>query len=398
MRLPAFLQGRSLQYEIHVLVEGRWRIDEIVAGDGPGGELDPVELEQSAIERAQAVLSGAGVAAVKVVRERRRADGFATTREVFAKEAPPAPKEPPLAMGRLQARPETAICQALPDLYRRESCRMISILMRSFLDRLTITPLELLHYGPYARKLEDNWGLVGAAVNQLSQLQAQAGAEQRAEHLKALIDQGIARARAAESCRRLPAFAGNWTEWGEAIGAVAGEDAGDRRFYLYLAIARHLAGMAGYIGRLDFAVSGLEQLAAAAPLVAELDAFSAGCLESPQLVMDLLGPQPNLAAALLALADLAAGRFAAKGAPDTTVRLQERLRAGQLVECVPVLWERIERQLAGAKPLSRTDPEAEWPLMMRLMDDLPAAAPEPWRARVEAALARRVHKAREMAV
>lgn len=399
VQTPAFLQARAVQYEIHALVEGRWRIDGIVTAEGAPVAPDPAafdKLEAEAIERATALLGGTGgIAAVKVVRERRRADGFTTTREIFAREAPPAPKQPPLAIARLRpSAAGTGWCDSVADLYRRDACRLISLLLRGFLDRLSITPLELLHYAPYLRKLEDNWGLVSAAVSRVAQLQAAAGGVgARTERIKMLIDEAKARAREAQSVRRLPVYAGDFPAWTDAIATRIGE--GEARFYLHVAVARHLAGVQGYGGRLEFALGGLEQAVSGA-VAAELDAYAAGCLESPALVMDLLGHQPSLAAALIALAELAQGRPAVNGAPEIAVRLQRQLCRGALPGCVPVLWERIERELALAKPLSH-DGTQEWHLLMRLRDELPEAAPAAWRAPIEAALGERVRRAREVA-
>jgi len=405
VRIPGFLQARAVQYEIHALVEGRWRIDEIVAPDKveDGRDHDSCDrLENAAIERASELLAaGGGIAAVKVVRERRRGDGFATTREIFAKDAPPA-RETPLLLGRLPgpakaSAPAQEWCADPADLYRRAACRLISVLLRSFLDRWSITPLELLHFGPYARRLEDNWGLVGGAINHIAQARAKAAdgdASAEAARLGRLVEAAIVKARMAEAQRRLPSYAGDFPAWAEAVSGLVG--AAEASFYRHVAIARHLAGMPGYLGRLEFALDGLDQ-GAAGDLAAELDAFAAGCLESPQLVMDLLGPQPNLGTALLALADLANGRCAAKGLPETAVRLQTRLRGGALPLCLPVLWERIERELARPKPLSRRESGQEWALLMRLRDVLPEAAPAVWRAPIEAALAERVRRVQEAA-
>jgi hypothetical protein len=402
LQVPAFYEARAVHYEIHALVDGRWRIDAIVAADGVPAPLDRSafeKLEAQAIAHAAALLTGnPDIAAVRVIRERRRADGFTTSREIFAQEAPPPPKEAPLAIGRLDASaaPGAAACASLADLYRRDACRMISLTMRSFLDRLSITPLELLHHFPYQRKLEDNWGLVAAAVSQVAQSQANSSGENTAERalrLNQLIDQAMAKARDAQSVRRLPVYDGNFQAWANAIARLVA--AGERVFYFHVAMARHLVGMPGHAGRLEFALGGLEQTVDDT-VGSELDAFAAGCLESPQLVMDLLGRQTNLAGALLALAELAQGRPADRNAGELAQRLRRQLAQGALPACVPVLWERIARELIRAKPLSR-DRAQEWALLMQLRDELPPAAPPPWGEAIEAALGERARQVREAA-
>jgi hypothetical protein len=400
-----FFEARRLHYEIHALVEGRWRLDEILAGElQPGqGAMDRAgfeALEQAAIARATAMLADRTIAAVKVVRERRRNDGFTTSREIFLKEAPPFPKEAPLLTGRLAAALPVApaVCDDIADLYRRPACRVISIVLRSFLDRLVITPLELLHCAPYLRKLEDNWGMVSAATNQIAQLQAASGDNEvaaRRDKIAQLFDRAVAKARDAQGLRRLPVYDGEFQAWADRIGAATAER--DRGYYFHVALARHLMGSASYGRRLDFALGGFEQPLSIA-LAAELDGFVAGCLESPVLVMDLLGHQLNLAQALLALGALAGGQLGGQPPDALGTRVNAQIRRGALPQCIPVLWERIHRELVRLKPLSRNDERREWDALMRLRDELPVLAPDEWREPIEAALRERVRQRRNAAV
>jgi uncharacterized protein YjeT (DUF2065 family) len=177
------------------------------------------------------------------------------------------------------------------------------------------------------------------------------------------------------------------------VAASGGE--ADRWVWLHVALARHLQGTPSHLARLDFTLACCER-----PLrpesLARLDAFAAGCLDGSQMVMDLLGRQPNLARALTVLAELAAGRLTTTaGMTPTAASLAGRLGEGMLPHSAEALWERLLRELARGNPLCRNDQREEWATTVRLRDSLPAACPEAWRDRVRAALQERIRRLRD---
>jgi len=120
--MPEFFESRKLRYEIHSRFEKRWQIAEIV-GDGREelsgrlGRTNFEEIERAVLSKANALLSGGEVEAVRVTRDRVREDGFTTTSEIFFKEATGGKPEPPLSVGRHDgAMPP---CAVPGDLYSR---------------------------------------------------------------------------------------------------------------------------------------------------------------------------------------------------------------------------------------------------------------------------------------
>src|SRR4051794_29001393 len=89
--MAEFFNGRRLRYEIYVLAEGRWRIEHVIDDErdqrGRFDRLDFEETEKNALGHAASLLASGKFQAVRVVRERRRPDGFATSSEIFRKEA-----------------------------------------------------------------------------------------------------------------------------------------------------------------------------------------------------------------------------------------------------------------------------------------------------------------------
>jgi hypothetical protein len=400
--MPEFFESRKLRYEIHSRCEKRWQIAEIV-GDGREqrsgrfGRTDFEEIERAVLGKANALLAGGEVEAVRVTRDRVRADGFTTTSEIFFKEATGGKSEPPLTVGRHDG--AIPLCAEPADLYGRPACKVIGTVLRSFLDRQFITALELLHFHPYIRKLNENYSLVQGAIHQIGTVQAKTTGEDlksRGQTLHGLIEAVETRARDALAEKDLPAIEGG--DFRACAARMAARYQGDqRRYFAMVALARHFQGASSFLVRLDFALDLLPE-EQSPELGSLLDGFVADCLDSSQLVVDLLGHQPNLAAALGALSDLACGAGAAGDADGSLAKLRGLIAGGALPMTAETLWDRIVRELNRGRSLSRTDQKQEWNLLMKLSDRLLAACPTERRSIVDAAVKSRMRRLRDAAL
>jgi hypothetical protein len=397
--MAEFFESRALRYEIHLLVEKRWQITQI-AGDGKALGNNPLarvqfeEFEKSVLAKANALLA-AGVKAVRVMRDRIRSDGFTTTTEIFYKEATNVSSERPATVGRYEG--EVPLCTKPEDLASRAACQVIGVVLRSFLDKQFITALELLHLHPYIRKLNDNYSLVQSAVHQVSTAQAKAAGsdiKDRSTALFGFIEAAEAKAREAMAEKKLPAIEQDFRKFAERIAARY--DGEQRRFYASVGLARHFQGSQSYLARLDFALDHIpdEPLPEMRSL---LDELAAGCLDSSQLVMDLLGYQPNLATALTALSNLACGTGAAKDEGGSLKKLRGLIANDMLPAAAESLWDRLLRELVRGRPLSRTDEKQEWGLLMKLSDHLLACCPVEYKRPIDDAIKVRLRRARDAA-
>jgi hypothetical protein len=397
--MTEFFESRALRYEIHLLVDKRWQITEIAGngremGEGPLARSQFEELEKSVLAKANALLA-AGVKAVRVMRDRVRGDGFTTTTELFFKEATNSSSESPVTVGRYEG--EVPLCTKPEDLASRAACKVIGVVLRSYLDKQLITALELLHLHPYIRKLNDNYSLVQGAVHQVATAQAKAAGSDlkaRSGALLGFIDVIEAKAREAMAEKKLPAIEQDFRKFADRIAARY--DGEQRRFYASVGIARHFQGSQSFLAKLDFALDHLpgEPLPEMRGL---LDELAAGCLDSSQLVMDLLGHQPNLATALTALSDLACGTGGVEDKSGSLERLRGLIAEGMLPLTVECLWERVLRELGRRRPLSRTDEKQEWGLLMKLSDHLLARCPVECKTAVEDAVKLRLRRLRDAA-
>ena len=400
--MPEFFESRKLRYEIHARCEKRWQIAEIV-GDGREqrsgrfGRTDFEEIERAVLGKANALLAGGEVDAVRVTRDRVRADGFTTTSEIFFKEASGGKSEPPLTVNRHDG--AIPLCTAPADLYARPACKVIGTILRGFLDRQFITALELLHFHPYIRKLNENYSLVQGAIHQVATAQAKATGEDlkgRGQQLHGLIEAVEARARDASAERRPPVIeGGDLRAFADRVAARYPDD--QCRYFIVVGLARHFQGAASFLVRLDFALDRLP-VERSTDLRALLDGFAADCLDNSQLLVDLLGHQPNLAAALGALSDLARGEGEAGAADGSLAKLRRLIAEGALPVTADALWDRVLRELNRGRSLSRTDERQEWNLLMKLSDQLLATCPLGRKSVVQAAVKERMRRLRDAAL
>jgi hypothetical protein len=399
--MPEFFESRKLRYEIHSRCEKRWQIAEIV-GDGrdelPGrfGRINFEEIERAVLSKANALLAGGEVEAVRVTRDRVRDDGFTTTSEIFFKEASGGKPEPPLSIGRHDG--AMPLCVEPADLYTRPACKVIGTVLRSFLDRQFITTLELLHFHPYIRKLNENFSLVQGAIHQVSTAQVKESGEDlksRGQKIYGLTETVETRARDAMAEKHLPAIEGG--DFGGFADRMTARYQGEQcRYFAMVGIARHFQGAASFLARLDFVLAHLPA-ARPADLRDLLDSFAADCLESSQLVVDLLGYQPNLAAALGSLSDLARGEGECGAADSSLVKLRSLIGEGVLPITASTLWDRVLRELNRGRPLSRTDQKQEWNLLMKLSDRLLVGCPAERKSAVDGAIKDRMRRLRDTA-
>ncbi len=398
--MPQFFESRKLRYEIHKQWEKRWEIAEII-NDGrernrPFTRSDFEAVERQVLAAANALLNSGEVDAVRVLRERERDDGFLTTSEIFFREASGGRPEPPVTVSRYDG--AVLPCVMPNDLYARPACKVIGALLRSYLDKHCLTALELLHFHPYIRKLNDSYSLVQGAIHQAATAQAKIGGtvKERAAALHALIAAAESKARDAMAEKRLPVIEeGAIAAFVERIAARYPE--ADRQFYMAVALARHFQGSQSLLAKLDFA---LEALAGEPPreMAQLLDELAAGCLDSSQLVMDLLGHQSNLAEALTSLAELAAGQGETTSGAAATAKLRSLIAAGRLPVVAEGLWDRIVREFSRGRPLSRAGEKREWDLLLQTADRLEAACPGEYKAAIGEAAKLRIRRIRDAAL
>lgn len=385
--------NRSFDYEIYVMIDGRWRMDKRLEGDPGAGKMAAEQLEKNAIAQANALLGVGDFTAVKVVRTR---EGSNSQTEIFSKQATARPKT-------MQTRPYRGVfpvCETIYDFTTRASSSGFGAVFREFLDKQNATAVELLHSPQHQRKLADQSNFMRAGIYSLAGSQTQPGLPSQAERskkLEALFDKLITHTRNALAEKNLPGLeTGSFDTMVERMKARYTQP-GDARFYVLFQVSKHLIQMSSYAAKLDFALKIMAQRVHAENDVL-LDELAASCLDSSTLVQDLLGHRANLAEALVALAELSTGKLAVPTAPQPDPILEglnKLLGENRLPLCAETLWDRIQGNLSSKALLSKNDPKKEWQLTRNLNHKLLSMAPPAFKEAVDHAGRMRMERVRD---
>jgi hypothetical protein len=347
------------RYEVTVLRDKRWLID-CLARD-----------EDEARARAEELFADDNVAAVRVVRGRFGQDGTSFESVVLERVREARRGKRPV---RIASAPEgIAWCDTLDDLYGPQSRRAIARLLRNFLDRYSITPTELLHHHRYIKQLERQDELMGQALQRVAAHQARArdvDLRQRVDVLDRLVNEASARARDALSSRAAPRFGeGGLVALAKEV-ATSALSPSEQAFNIRVAVSRLFEDLGDPAAKME-TVAGWKAAGVPAGLVPLIDELAGGLLGAASLLQELVGPQPHLAAALATMADLAAGRsLGTAPAAPLLANFAKLLADPGMPETREILIERVQRELASDKPLSRDDKAGQRRLFNSVLDKL----------------------------
>ncbi|HEV2673393.1 MAG TPA: hypothetical protein VGV37_02560 [Aliidongia sp.] len=394
--MAEFFEGRRLRYEILALVDQRWQIIQVI--DDNRDELrrafdrsDFEKLERSVDAAAAAVLGRPGVAAVRVIRERERADGFVTRAEHLFREAPPAPGDKKVAV--LDVAGPMPLCRSPDDLFARPACKIIGTMLRPLLDKLGATPIELLTLEATSQVVVQQDGAINTAISRVARAQEGDTDRQRSNFLSGVVDRARLRVKMAQSARRMPKLgAEGYDALLDELKSRVSPD--DFRFWALRSLAVHLKG-SSLFGKLELSLD-LMRGGPSATSFALLDEFVAGLIDAPSLLKDFLGDLSDLNSALALLAQIGAGRAPGDLKPDALpVRLAAELAAGRLPHTEEAIWIRILRSVQGRQRLTRGELDEEWKGLTALHRVLRETVPGVWIGQLDAAVLKRQTALRE---
>lgn len=345
-------------FEFHVLIAKNWTV------------RDLFDDEASAKRVAEQELAAGRVEGVRVIRVWRRADGTHTEKVVH--EQMGAAK--PLRDVRIVPIESAPFCRDEADFLSAESLAAMGRLYRKYLDEACLTPTEVLHLEREYKRIWDTETIVPAGVDRVATIQTRGtdlNAKTRGEEIYRILESIGGRARRCARRRSLPkAVAGSL---GEVLAMLSreAEDDLDGSFSATVVLARDLVQRRDWLAKLD-RLGELIARETDAGALAILDGVAAQAFGCRAVLQDALGPQPNLAGALLRMADLLSG--AADAAFDAALPrcavFSAALREGRLPVLHAALSDRFVRQLAGPGELARNDSTQERPSFRKLANRL----------------------------
>ena len=195
--------------------------------------------------------------------------------------------------------------------------------------------------------------------------------------------------------KNLPAFENNdFARLYERLSQRMKDD--ELRFMFFFQATKVTQSLSSTAARLDIALNDMIERPMHGTAVL-LDEIAASCIDSATLIQDLLGSRAGLSEALIALADLSAGKLEMPAKPDPLLEKVNRLLGeNRLPLCADTLWERILSNLSSKALLSKNDPRKEWQMSRNLSHKLSSLAPESYKEAIDHAGRMRLERARNM--
>jgi hypothetical protein len=339
------MAAERTSYEVQVMRDGRW------------GAESFLEDEKTAVAAARKYLNDKKCEGAKVIRNWVRSDGTVVEKEVFC-ETRAVKDDGPVRIAQVDSVP--AKCEVPDDYFGHESRAVMNRLFRNYMEKAFVTPTELMHNFKEFKRLQDKDTLLPSAVDRVAFLQTKDGegdSKARREEIYKSVDAVSARARRADGMK-LPKLNGSFSEVYRAVSDMADADT-DADYLAMVVLSRDLINLRSWVGKLD----RLCRLAVedGDPHCLELlDGVIADVLGA-NVVQEILGWQPNLAAAIGRLFDLAEGMMPVESseAGESTEMLNALLREKKLPASRLCLIDRAHRQLKSPNPLNRSDPSKE---------------------------------------
>jgi hypothetical protein len=340
--------------------DGRWVID------------CHVTAEVDALARAEELYADETIAAVRVMRAHFGGAGASFETQILERVREARRSQAPL---RLAAAPdEDAWCETLTDFYGPSSRYAMARLLRNFLDRYQITPTELLHNHRWIKLLDNQESLQSTAIQRMAALQAEKrklDRRVRTDIIDKFANEATNKARDALASRAAPRLGEGGLPTLAAAVSERVKDPAEHAFWVRHAIARAFEDITAFAAKFERTMewSGADLPLAMVPLIDEL---CAGFMGAASMIKDTLGNQPHLGAALIALADLASGHQepTLAGAPAGFAAFAGLMSTAAMPETRSVLYERLQRELATDKPLSREPQLTQRRQFDTLMDKL----------------------------
>ncbi len=335
--------NRVIRYEIATYRDDRWVIECLR------------EREDESVALAKMFLATDKYEAVRVVRERRAPGDIVFETPIFEQVKTKSTDKKPLSIS--SSDDEDCWCDTLDDLYGGRSRRSIGQLLRTFLDQMGITVVELLTQYRFVKKLDAAGNLRMSAVHRIARARAEATGVAQMECAKSLdkmIDTALVRARDALGTRGLPKLGDDGLDAMIARCTAAADSRSEQLFLMRYAIGRSLEPRYGLADKLATALGWLE--GAKEPLAhALVDEIVADCLGSASMIQELLGRQPDMNAALRSLIAIASDRYEGSppNGPSWFGAFHGWISSHTCVETRAVLLARVRRELAGDRPLTR---------------------------------------------
>ena len=342
---------------------------EVFVGEGKRWIIDSTHATRSAaLEVAEELLKAANHDGVRVVAENERTG----EEEIIFEESIDRDDK----VIKLNPVEDAPLCAEFIDFYRFPARRTAGRLLRNHLDDQGMTALEMIYNPAQLLMFERNDRMFAPAMQRIGAIQAKATGEQPAKRTDALFktfDIIKERAKTSADAEKYSALLKAKGLDSLIDGAGQWEKEENREFVIRGAMASHITSCRDGDGKLQLLI-GLSRDHPGPEAVAYLDEITAEILDGAAAVMEVLGGQPDAAAANRKLINLSCGRCQPpKNSISCIVELNDMIARLDMPLTRQVLLERAENEIGGIRPLTRegktVDREAFAVLVRELAED-----------------------------
>lgn len=340
--MALFGSGRGT-YDIQILRENRWVTQSVR------------NWEKDALEEAERILTNRKVPGVRVVLE--DAGGNEDGDEVIFEKRQEVLDKKKANITPIDTAP--SVCKQTRDYFSLESRSVMNIIFRNYLETVMLTPSEVLHNPRELRRLQDYESILMSAADVVAKLQIKITGQSLKERRQELVDasdQIVARADRVAGMD-LPRLDGSFAKLLERVKGMGGESPEYLAMYV---LCDELSKKRSWVDKLTYLVSLAEMEDSGSKSLLFIDTVIADVFGA-NVMQELLGWQPSLGSAIIAMLDLAEGKLELpeKEQTEIVLKLCEQFASNRLPASREIVIDRAVRQLRSPQPLYRADPSKE---------------------------------------
>ncbi len=331
-----------LNFEVQVFRVNKWQINDVLPS------------EDSARRKADELLAIKGTEGVRIIKETVFGKDSRRETEIF-KQMKEVEKDENFSVSLVD---EAPLCENFSEYYETQARAVMGRLFSKYLEKIEITPLEILHSHKSLKRALNVDAMVPTAIDRISTLHARAtntDSKKRKDIIHLAVDKISARAREMDS-KPLPDLKGASLDdiWVQLDSKIP--DEGERKYMANTVLARASINWTGWLGKMSVLLPMAKDLKdqRARDMV---DEMMSDILIAKTVVKDVIGISKHMGDAIMRMLDLVEGKCQpSKFAVEELVELLNVMfAANALPRSKKVLFERIERDLKGPTRLTNAE-------------------------------------------
>lgn len=331
-----------VKFEVQLFGKNKWHINDVL------------QSEEAARRKADELLSLKDTEGVRIIKESHFGSDNIRESEIF-KQMKETDKTQDFSVTPVD---EAPLCDQVSEYYETQARTTMARLFSKYLEKMEITPFEMLHSHKNLKRALNLDSMVPSAVDKIAGLHAKAtktDSRQRKDIIYAAVDRIAARAREIDS-KPLPELKGISLDELFAQIDTKVPDAEERKYLANVAFARTSTQWTGWLGKMS------ELLPMAKTLKDQrardmVDEMMSDILIAKTVIKDVIGVSKHMGDAIMRMLDLVEGKCQpSKFAVEELVGLLNILFAADtLPRAKKILFDRIERDLRGPTRLTNSE-------------------------------------------